>query len=95
MGDKETIVDKLNRMLKTLHVVRFTYIKKNGEIRHARGTKRIDVVEEIDEGLVPKNDMSYTDTVIRYFDLDKENWRTVCKDNIVSIESSEPNNMFD
>lgn len=94
MNNKETIDQKLNRLLANEPVVNFTYKKINGEIRHARGTKRMDVIKEIDEEMVPQGDRKCTDTVIRYFDLDKENWRTVCKSRIISIETVEPLDMF-
>ena len=44
--------------------------------------------------MVPQGDRKCTDTVIRYFDLDKENWRTVCKSRIISIETVESLDMF-
>ena len=94
MNNKETIDQKLNRLLANESVVNFTYKKLNGEIRHARGTKKMDVIKEIDEEMVPQGDPKCTDTVIRYFDLDKENWRTVCKSRIISIETVELLDMF-
>ena len=45
---KESLQQKLNRLLKTEDVVNFTFKKKNGEIRHARGTKKVDKIESID-----------------------------------------------
>lgn len=94
MNNKETIDQKLNRLLANESVVNFTYKKLNGEIRHARGTKKMDVIKEIDEEMVPQGDRECTDTVIRYFDIDKENWRTVCKSRIISIETVESLDMF-
>ena len=38
---KESLQQKLNRLLKTEDVVNFTFKKKNGELRHARGTKKV------------------------------------------------------
>lgn len=39
--DKESLLQKLNYILKTENVVNFSYKKKNGELRHARGTKNL------------------------------------------------------
>ena len=38
--NKESLLQKLNHVLKTENVVNFSY-KKNGELRHARGTKNL------------------------------------------------------
>ena len=37
---KESLLQKLNHVLKTENVVNFSYKKKNGELRNARGTKK-------------------------------------------------------
>ena len=39
---KESLQQKLNRRLKTEDVVKFTFKKKNGELRYARGTKKME-----------------------------------------------------
>lgn len=90
---KESLQEKLNRMLKNYDVVNFTYIKKNGETRHARGTKKIDAIEKVDENAIPKGTGTPKVGIISYFDLDKEAWRSVRDDAIVSIETQEPLNL--
>ena len=62
-------------------IVRFTYVKRNGELREARGTRCPELIPpsrspkgivqaEIEQGL---RQPDYTS--IAYFDLDKEAWR--------------------
>lgn len=51
--NKESLLQKLNHVLKTENVVNFSYKKKNGELRHARGTKKLDRIKSIDENAIP------------------------------------------
>ena len=92
---KESLQQKLNRLLNTEDVVNFTFKKKNGEIRHARGTKKIDKIESIDESAIPSGKGAPKPGVIAYFDLDKSAWRSFQEESLVSIETQESNNMFD
>lgn len=92
---KESLQQKLNRLLKTNDAVYFTFKKKNGELRHACGTKKMDKIESIDEGAIPTGKGSPKIGVIVYFDLDKSAWRSFREESLVSIETQEPNNMFD
>ena len=91
---KESLQQKLNRLLKTEDVVNFTFKKKNGELRHARGTKKMDKIESIDEGAIPSGKGSPKTCVIAYFDLDKSAWRSFQEESLVSIETQETNDMF-
>ena len=91
---KESLQQKLNRLLNTEDVVNFTFKKKNGEIRHARGTKKMDKIESIDEGAIPSGKGSPKTGVISYFDLDKSAWRSFQEESLVSIETQESDDMF-
>ena len=62
-------------------IVRFTYVKRNGELREARGTRCPELIppsrtpsgvqqREVEQGLRQPDYSS-----IAYFDLDKEAWR--------------------
>ena len=69
---------------------RFTYYKKNYEIRHALGTRSSSLIP-IDK--LPKGDMSdgaamREDNIkaIPYFDLDKNEWRSFNVLNFVKLE---------
>lgn len=80
MEQKETNIANLK---KALHegVVEFSYKKKNGEIRNAKGTLNIEVMGESN---APKGTgYEVTDTNIRYYDLNSEGWRSFIIDNLI------------
>ena len=91
---KESLQQKLNRLLNTEDVVNFTFKKKNGELRHARGTKKMDKIESIDEGAIPSGKGGSKTDVIAYFYLDKSAWRSFREESLVSIETKESDDMF-
>lgn len=91
---KESLQKKLNRLLKTEDVVNFTFKKKNGELRHARGTKKMDKIESIDEGAIPSGKGAPKTGVITYFDLDKSAWRSFQEESLVSVGTQESDDMF-
>ena len=91
---KESLQQKLNRLLKTEDVVNFTFKKKNGDLSHARGTKKMHKIESIDEGAIPSGKGSPKTGVIAYFDLDKSAWRSFQEESLVSIETKESDDMF-
>ena len=71
---------------------RFTYYKKNYEIRHALGTRSSSLIP-IDK--LPKGDMSdgaamREDNIkaIPYFDLDKNEWRSFNVLNFISLDQT-------
>ena len=70
-------------------VYRFSYFKKDGGIRDARGTLCIDLIPDEhrplrgydnDAALEPAN-------TLRYYDLDAEGWRSFCLDNFIGFVS--------
>ena len=92
--NKESLLQKLNHILKTENVVNFSYRKKNGELRHARGTKKLDRIKSIDENAIPSGEGTPKTGVIAYFDLDKSAWRSFQEESLVSIETQESDDMF-
>lgn len=92
--NKESLLQKLNYILKTENVVNFSYQKKNGELRHARGTKKLDRIKSIDENAIPSGEGTPKTGVIAYFDLDKSAWRSFQEESLVSIETKESDDMF-
>ena len=92
--NKESLLQKLNHILKTENVVNFSYQKKNGELRHARGTKKLDRIKSIDENAIPSGEGTPKTGVIAYFDLDKSAWRSFQEESLVSIETKESDDMF-
>ena len=91
---KESLQQKLNHLLKTEDVVNFTFKKKNGEIRHAHGTKKIDKIKSIDKAAIPSGKGVQKTGVIAYFDLDKSAWRSFQEESLISIEEQESDNML-
>lgn len=86
---KETMLEKLNRML-SRNIVHFTYTKKNGETRHARGTKAPSIItERYGEDKLPTGNGEPKIGVIAYFDLDKEAWRSFQITSLVSIDNDD------
>lgn len=72
-GDSLEILTTLNDMLKK-GVVHFVYVKKNGEVRDAWGTKFTPYIEKI-----PHNGGTYVPMKrnhMRYFDVEAADWRT-------------------
>lgn len=73
-------------------IVSFKYEKKDGTIREAKGTTKMDIVEEyVRES--PKQtttkERKVNENQVRYFDIDKEQWRSFCKDKFIDIIENE------
>jgi len=70
---------------KGLHgTVEFDYIKKStGEIRHAIGTFDLNAMPE--SACNFKGNASYTPMQIRYFDIEKQAWRSCLAENIIAV----------
>lgn len=62
-------------------VVEFSYTKKNGETRKAKGTLNIDIMGE---DKAPKGaGYEVSDSTIRYYDLNSEGWRSFVIENLI------------
>ena len=70
---------KLREQLK-LNIVYFVYKKKDGEIRNARGTTNITLLNVF----FGQNIMSHKE-IITYCDIDKLGWRCLKEDNLIEI----------
>lgn len=70
-------------------VVTFTFKKANGEMRTATGTRVLDpeVATGYTSSDAPKGERSAFPGVIPYWDLDKQAWRSLREDSLVSIDS--------
>lgn len=69
-------VDELRNRLHEGEVT-FEYTKRDGSIRKALGTLNF---EKIPETMQPKDSSTYSATNLRYFDLEKEGWRSIPND---------------
>lgn len=64
-------------------VVEFKYRKKDGEIRVAQGTTNLDLIKEYGEDKLPKGTGIQPESTTRYFDIDKEAWRSFQNDSYI------------
>ena len=70
-------MEKLEELKKRLHegIVEFTYIKKDGTERKAKGTLNLDTIEKLG-GKLPTGQINPPSWTTRYFDVEKEEWRS-------------------
>ena len=70
-------------------VYRFSYFKKDGDIREARGTLCIDLIPDEHRPLRGYDNDAALEPVntFRYYDLDAEGWRSFCLDNFIGFVS--------
>lgn len=77
MTDFENFKNELSKRL-----VEFEYQKKDGTIRKAKGTTKSEIIPEVAQ---PKGvDRNYSVENVRYYDTEKEGWRSFNKENFVS-----------
>jgi hypothetical protein len=80
----QNLANSLRELLKK-NIVLFTYEKKDGTIRHARGTRNLAIAEVALNATIapPKTDRVNENA---YFDLDKGEWRSFIPENLISID---------
>lgn len=83
MEDKTKLVEELKSLMRK-SVVKFTYLKKDGEERVACGTLDMEVIPE-EAHPVGDSDRKVSDDVIRYYDVEKNGWRSFAIQNLESI----------
>jgi hypothetical protein len=64
--------------------LKFEYTKKDGSIREAKGTSRLDMIPE---GLHPKGGIKATKGT-PYFDIEINEWRSITADSLISVDSN-------
>jgi hypothetical protein len=62
--------------------LKFEYTKKDGSIREAKGTSRLDMIPE---GLHPKGGVKATKGT-PYFDIEINEWRSITSDSLISVD---------
>lgn len=77
-----TKLEELNERLKK-EVVKFKFMKKNGEERIATGTRMSSYLEE--KNAVPTGNGSEKSNVTTYYDIEKEGWRSFSNDSFIEI----------
>ena len=78
-------MEKINELKDLMRkgIVEFTYTKKNGELRTARGTLKLD---DIPDEQHPMSERDYSsDTTTRYYDVNSCGWRSFINENFVEI----------
>ena len=69
-------------------IVEFTYTKKTGEARNAHGTRCFGEKSIVGENFVKVKGTGTEKTgALSYWDLDKEAWRSLTNDSLMSINS--------
>lgn len=82
----ENLTESLALLKSRMHdgEVKFTYQKKDGSERTARGTLNVQVMGEENS---PKGmDYNKSDDVTRYYDLNSNGWRSFTNVNLISID---------
>ena len=76
-------MEKLEELKKKLHegIVEFTYIKKDGTERKAKGTLNFETIEKLG-GKLPTGQITPPAYTTRYFDIEKEEWRSFLNDSL-------------
>lgn len=75
-------IENLKSQMRT-GVVEFSYTKKDGSTRVAKGTLNFDVMGEENK---PKNGIGYnSENTTRYFDINSNGWRSFKNDNFIEI----------
>lgn len=80
---------RLNRLLKN-GVVEFSYKKKDGSLRKAKGTLKDELLPETDKDDERKRNLSKD--CFYYFDLKKDDYRCFLRDNFVEIKDTKDKN---
>ena len=80
-------MEKFEKLHKQLHegIVKFTYTKKNGEVREAVGTLMFEAVTMFG-GNIPEGKKVRAENVQTYYDIEKQAWRCFDKGRVVSID---------
>ena len=80
---------RLKRLLKN-GVVEFSYKKKDGSLRKAKGTLKDELLPETDKDDERKRNLSKG--CFYYFDLKKDDYRCFLRDNFVEIKDTKDKN---
>ncbi|RHI97045.1 SH3 beta-barrel fold-containing protein [Bacteroides fragilis] len=79
---KAVLIEQLKNKLKSGNIVKFAYLKSNGEVRIAFGTTNPDFVKDKVCGWGESRE-SYATTA--YFDLEKCDWRSFRWENLIAV----------
>lgn len=80
-------MNEIENTLRTLlrnNIVAFTFRKKNGEIRHAIGTRNLTLAENYTGRKIPTPTGNEQPT--SYYDLERDDWRSWKEGNVINID---------
>lgn len=88
--NSENIVDVLREKLQQGEV-KFVYKKKDGSRRAAVGTTNLDLVprEQWPKDMGAETKDERNDSLVTYYDIEKQSWRSCKTENILEIEGEE------
>ena len=84
-GMKRVTAEQLKQKLSGPIPVRFTFTKKDGQIRHAIGTRYID---NIPGGAAPTGSRKESTTAVSYYDYTVQAWRSLTKDTEIFLDTN-------
>ncbi len=79
---KALLIEQLKTKLRSGQIVKFAYLKRNGEIRVAFGTTNPDFIKDKVCGLGETRE-NYATTA--YYDLEKSSWRSFRWENLIAV----------
>ncbi len=79
---KALLIEQLKRKLRSGQIVKFAYLKSNGDIRVAYGTTNVDFVKDKIRGWGESRE-NYATTA--YYDLEKGGWRSFRWENLIAV----------
>lgn len=79
---KALLVEQLKKQLRSGQIVKFAYLKSNGEVRVAYGTTNTDFVKDKVCGWGESRE-TYATTA--YYDLEKGGWRSFRWENLIAV----------
>lgn len=82
---KRKDIARLRKLMKS-GVVDFSYKKKDGRLRKAKGTLNTNLIPETDSD--DKRLKSTNTDCFTYYDLKRDDWRTFIKDNFIEIKET-------
>jgi hypothetical protein len=84
-GMVKITAEQLRMKLQSPVPVRFTFTKKDGQIRHAIGTRYID---NIPGSAAPTGSRAESKTAINYYDYTVQGWRSISKDTEIYVDTN-------
>ena len=79
---KALLIEQLKQKLRSGQIVKFVYLKSNGDIRVAYGTTNADFVKDKVCGLGESRENYFTTA---YYDLEKAAWRSFRWENLIAV----------